>query len=232
MSKFGSWLEEYFGIPADKVADGASGKTVPPASKKSTDFHVLRVQPTPNTNAFQFVINAPIISAGTKTFENTDDAKGDPLAEALFQIYGVESVYLKESFVTVTKSETIGWHMIFERVGETIENKIRYYDTPDGKETTRKEAETILDKFHKEDFPNYNEQEKTLIVEAVLDQAIRPALANDGGGVDILGIEGNVIKVHYQGACGTCPSSTTGTLSYIETFLKDTLHSDLTVQAQ
>ena len=121
---------------------------------------------------------------------------------------------------------------IFEKIGETIENKICYYEISEEKETTREEPETILDKFHKEDFPNCNEKEKTLIVEAVLDQAIRPALANDGGGVDILGIEGNIIKVHYQGACGTCPSSTTGTLSYIETFLKDTLHPDLTVQAQ
>ena len=232
MSKFGNWLEEYFGIPADRVDDGASGKTVPPASKKSTDFHVLRVQPTPNPNAFQFVINAPIIDYGTKTFENTDDAKGDSFAEALFQIYGVESIYLKENFVTVTKSETIGWHTIFEKIGETIENKIHYYENSGEKKTTTEEPETILDKFHKEDFPNCNEKEKTLIVEAVLDQAIRPALANDGGGVDILGIEGNIIKVHYQGACGTCPSSTTGTLTYIETFLKDTLHPDLTVQAQ
>ena len=114
----------------------------------------------------------------------------------------------------------------------TIEKNIHYYDTSDNKEPAKEKPEAILDKFHKEDFPNCNEKEKTLIVEAVLDQAIRPALANDGGGVDILSIEGNVIKVHYQGACGTCPSSTTGTLSYIETFLKDTLHQDLTVQAQ
>ena len=232
MSKFGNWLEEYFGIPADKVADSASGKTVPPSSKKSADFHVLRVQPTPNPNAFQFVINAPIIGYGSKTFENTDEAKGDSFAESLFQIYGVESIYLKEDFVTVTKSATIGWHTIFEKIGQTIEEKIRYYDISDKEKTSKVKPKTILEKFHKEDFPNCNEEEKTLIVEAVLDQAIRPALSNDGGGVDVLGIEGNLITVHYQGACGTSPSSTTGTLSYIETFLKDTLHPDLTIQAQ
>ncbi len=232
MSKFGNWLEEYFGIPVDGVDDSPSGEKIPLDSKKPTGFHVLRVQPTPNPNAFQFVISAPVIASGTRTFDNTDDAKGDSLAEALFQIYGVENVYLKESFVTITKSETIAWHTIFEKIGETIENKMRYYETTDKIETIREKPETILDKFHKEDFPNCNEKEKILIVEAVLDQAIRPALANDGGGVDILGIEGNIIKVHYQGACGTCPSSTTGTLTYIETFLKDTLHPDLTVQAQ
>ena len=228
MRKFKNWLEEWFGIPIDD--DHYSEAKTPSGSKKSSEFHVLRVQPTPNPNAFQFVINAPIIDSGARTFSSVDEAKGDPLIEALFQIYGVENIYLKESFVTITKSETIGWHTIFEKIGETIEEKIHYFDSLAEKEVI--EDKTILDKFHKEDFPNCNVEEKILIIEAILDQAIRPALANDGGGVDVLGIEGNVINVHYQGACGTCPSSTTGTLSYIETFLKDTLSQDLTVIAQ
>jgi len=232
MSKFQNWLEEWFGIPAKESQDSGLATKTPTGSKRSNEFHVLRVQPTPNPNAFQFVINAPIISAGTKTFSNADEAKGDSLAEALFQIYGVENIYLSESFVTITKSETVGWHTVFEKIGETIEGKIHHYDAIDTKKVAADKPETILDKFHKEDFPNCNVEEKMLIIEAVLDQAIRPALTNDGGGVDVLGIEGNVINVHYQGACGTCPSSTTGTLSYIETFLKDTLHPDLTVIAQ
>ena len=232
MSKFRNWLEEWFGIPAEDDHRSDSTITTPIVSERSSEFHVLRVQPTPNPNAFQFVINTPIILAGTKTFANADEAKGDPLAEALFQIYGVENIYLKESFVTITKSETVGWHTVFEKIGETIEEKIHHYDALDEKKVDAGKPEAILDKFHKEDFQNCNVKEKVLIIEAVLDQAIRPALANDGGGIDVLGIEGDVINVHYQGACGTCPSSTTGTLSYIETFLKDTLHRDLTVIAQ
>ena len=232
MSKFQNWLEEWFGIPAKESQDSGFATKTPTGSKRSNEFHVLRVQPTPNPNAFQFVINGPIISAGTKTFSNADEAKGDSLAEALFQIYGVENIYLKESFVTITKSETIGWHTVFEKIEETLEEKVHNYGALDEKEVTTDKPETILDKFHKEDFKNCDVKDKMLIIEAVLDQAIRPALTNDGGGVEVLGIEGNVINLHYQGACGTCPSSTTGTLSYIETFLKDTLHRDLTVIAQ
>jgi NFU1 iron-sulfur cluster scaffold homolog, mitochondrial len=232
MSKFRNWLEEWFGIPANKESVNGTVLKTPSASRQSRGFHVLRVQPTPNPNAFQFVINAPIIGAGDKTYTNADEATEDPLAKALFQIYGVENIYLKESFVTITKSETIGWHTIFEKIGETIEEKIHYYEAIDLKKIVEDKPESILDKFHKEDFPNCDVKEKIQIIEAVLDQAIRPALANDGGGVEVLGVEGNVISVHYQGACGTCPSSTTGTLSYIETFLKDTLHPDLTVIAK
>ena len=232
MSKFRNWLEEWFGIPAEENVDDTSALKNPSASGHVNKFHVLRVQPTPNPNAFQFVINAQIIANGSKTFTNADVAKGDPLAEALFQIYGVESIYIYESFITITKSETIGWHTVFEKIGETIEEKAQYYHTADENEIAQNKPEMVLDKFHKEDFPNCDVKEKILIIEAVLDQAIRPALANDGGGVEVLGIEGNVINVHYQGACGTCPSSTTGTLSYIETFLKDTLHRDLSVVAK
>ena len=188
MSKFRNWLEEWFGIPSDEEARNSATKTLS-SSRKSNEFHVLRVQPTPNPNAFQFVINAPIIDEGTKTFANADEAIGDPLAEALFQIYGVENIYLKESFVTITKSETVGWHTVFEKIGETIEEKIHHYDALDEKKVTADKSETILDKFHKEDFQNCNVKEKMLIIEAVLDQAIRPALTNDGGGVDVLGIE-------------------------------------------
>jgi len=232
MSKFRNWLEKWFGIPAEENDDNSSAIKTSSASEQLNKFHVLRVQPTPNPNAFQFVINAQIIESGSKTFSNADEAIGDPLIEALFQVYGIESIYLNESFITITKSETIGWHTIFDKIGEIIEKKIHFYNSVDEKEIAQNKPETILDKFHKEDFSNCDVKEKVLIIEAVLDQAIRPALANDGGGVEVLGIEGNIINVHYQGACGTCPSSTTGTLTYIETFLKDSLHRDLTVVAK
>ena len=131
MSKFQNWLEEWFGIPTNESQDSNFATKTLTGPRRSNQFHVLRVQPTPNPNAFQFVINAPIISTGTKTFTNADEAKGDPLAEALFQIYGVENIYLKESFVTSTKSETVGWHTVFEKIGETIEEKMHHYETLD-----------------------------------------------------------------------------------------------------
>ncbi len=43
-------------------------------------------------------------------------------------------------------------------------------------------------------------------VEAVLDK-IRPFLQADGGSVELVGIEGSVVKVRLMGACGSCPMS-------------------------
>lgn len=43
-------------------------------------------------------------------------------------------------------------------------------------------------------------------VETVLDE-IRPYLIADGGNVALHEIDGNVVKLKLQGACGSCPSS-------------------------
>ncbi|CAN4110711.1 unnamed protein product [Withania somnifera] len=45
-------------------------------------------------------------------------------------------------------------------------------------------------------------------IETVLDE-IRPYLISDGGNVALHEIDGNVVKLKLQGACGSCPSSVT-----------------------
>jgi len=44
-------------------------------------------------------------------------------------------------------------------------------------------------------------------VETVLDE-LRPYLMSDGGNVELVEIDGPVVKLRLQGACGSCPSST------------------------
>ena len=44
-------------------------------------------------------------------------------------------------------------------------------------------------------------------VEKVLDE-LRPFLMADGGNVEVVEIDGPIVKVRLQGACGSCPSST------------------------
>ncbi len=44
-------------------------------------------------------------------------------------------------------------------------------------------------------------------VEVVLDE-MRPYLMADGGNVELVEIDGPIVKLRLQGACGSCPSST------------------------
>ena len=193
-------------------------------------YRIVRVQPTPNPDAFQFILNGKVIGDGTKTFDSPEDSVNDILAKALFGIFGIQSIYLKENFVTITKSNTVGWHTLMEKTGHTLEEHLSFYEKGDEPEHAE-DIHPILEAFKKEDFFNYDRDRQTEVVNALLDVSIRPALANDGGGINILAIEGKQIKIHYQGACGSCPSSTTGTLQYIEQFLQEAIHPEIEVQA-
>ena len=44
-------------------------------------------------------------------------------------------------------------------------------------------------------------------INEILDERIRPALAGDGGWLEIMGLKENTLTIKYQGACGSCPSS-------------------------
>jgi Fe-S cluster biogenesis protein NfuA len=59
-------------------------------------------------------------------------------------------------------------------------------------------------------------------VETVLDE-LRPYLMADGGNVELVELEGPIVKLRLQGACGSCPSSTMTLKMGIERKLRDVI---------
>ncbi|MEA5479894.1 NifU family protein [Pseudanabaena galeata UHCC 0370] len=57
-------------------------------------------------------------------------------------------------------------------------------------------------------------------VENVLDE-LRPYLMSDGGNVELVEIEGPIVRLRLQGACGSCPSSAMTLRMGIERKLKE-----------
>ncbi len=72
--------------------------------------------------------------------------------------------------------------------------------------------------------------EKVRRIEAVLDGQVRPALASDGGGLDLVDLKDEELWVQYHGACGSCSSSIGGTLQFIQDSLNNHLGTGLRVQ--
>ena len=59
-------------------------------------------------------------------------------------------------------------------------------------------------------------------VERTLDE-VRPYLMADGGNVEGVEIDGPIVKVRLQGACGSCPSSTMTLKMGIERKLREAI---------
>lgn len=76
-----------------------------------------------------------------------------------------------------------------------------------------------------------NPVQKIALIQKVLDEEVRPVLIADGGDVELYDIEGDLIKVLLQGACGSCSSSMATLKNAIEARLRDRVSIDLVVEA-
>jgi NifU-like protein len=78
-----------------------------------------------------------------------------------------------------------------------------------------------------------SEADQIAQIEIALDAKIRPALLADGGNVKVVEVvEGEKVIVQYQGACGSCGSSTGATLSFMENALRQDVYNGIYVVPQ
>jgi Fe-S cluster biogenesis protein NfuA len=191
-----------------------------PVDKKA--LKVIRTRETPNPKALQFVLNTQILENGYRSFTSEIDSVGDAMATALLKHEEIKSIYVMKNFVTITVGNEADWHHLKTPIWETIDEKVHVYPS----ETTEKKLDIDVSDFHA-----LPQEKKLEAIEMVLDRSIRFQLSQDGGGVDLKGLEGNEVQIHYQGACGDCPSSLTGTLQHIDRLIKQQLDADLTVKS-
>jgi NifU-like protein len=96
------------------------------------------------------------------------------------------------------------------------------------------EIEKIIKDFwsgkEKIDFNSMTMVEKIKIVEKILNEEINPKLKADGGFMDLVDIEGNIIKVKFLGACSNCPTSTVTFKEVVEKELKNRIKGDIEVR--
>lgn len=178
---------------------------------------MLKVQDvdlTPNPQALKFIISERLLKKESRSFKNISEAQNDPLAKGIFEINGVVSVFYMDKFITIEKEPAVAWGQI------------------------QKPFVEFIDKFDKSlipaesEGPKLSSQEETELlkkINEVLDQRVRPALAGDGGGLEVRGLDGLTLKIKYQGACGSCPSSIRGTLSAIENLLRREINPEIEV---
>jgi Fe-S cluster biogenesis protein NfuA len=72
---------------------------------------------------------------------------------------------------------------------------------------------------------------RLLRINEMLDEKIRPYLASDGGWLEVLSLQEHTLTIRYQGACGSCPSSLTGTLMGIESLIRQEIDPEIEVVA-
>jgi Fe-S cluster biogenesis protein NfuA len=186
------------------------------ASGSTVDI-LVRVQPTPNPNALKFVVNVPVKTEGKATFTRPSEAFGIRLAEDLFMIEGVRQLHFFENVVTVTYADDADVDTLRLEVTAVLQSRLPIHDPGFLVEEEKK-------KIDRSQLPP-----DIQAIEEILDNTVRMYLQGDGGDIEIVSLKEKQLEVRYQGACGTCPSSTSATLDAIQGILREQFDPDIEI---
>lgn len=173
---------------------------------------IAEIEDTPNPNAKKFILRDPLTWGISRSYDNPAQARGDALAEELFDIEHVTNVFYVDRWITVTQDGRAAWPELLRELA----GPIRAAPAADAQTAQLASAAAV---GASADLSPADQQRLEQINE-LLDREIRPYLQGDGGDLYVIGLEGDRLTVHYQGACGSCPSSLSGTLVGIENLVR------------
>ena len=72
----------------------------------------IETEQTPNPATLKFLPGRVVMDAGTADFASLAEAVRSPLAERLFQVEGVQRVFLGQDFISITKAPDKEWFVL------------------------------------------------------------------------------------------------------------------------
>jgi NFU1 iron-sulfur cluster scaffold homolog, mitochondrial len=179
---------------------------------------LIYTEQTPNPESLKFVTNR-MLFRGTAEFKELEQARlWSPLAEELYSLPFVKSVYICNNFITVTKEFNFSWDDIMLKLKENLKT---YLD--DGKvilnegyeeAKAKEEAENMVD-------AGYDPEDATIVtkIKELIETYVKPAVEMDGGNIEFRKFENGAVYLAMQGSCSGCPSSTVTLKTGIEGML-------------
>src|ERR1700694_1876997 len=142
----------------------------------------IQTEATPNPATLKFIPGRAVLDSGTMEFVNREAAVRSPLAEKLFGVPGVTSVFYGSDFVTVTKDDGDWQHLKPAILGAIMEHYMSGAPLlADGSVGSDEAAD--------EDGEFFNEAgaDTVATLKDVIGHRVRPAVASDGGDITFRG---------------------------------------------
>ena len=178
------------------------------------------IEETPNPNAVKFILREPVTNGVARQYGSAELAENDALAKSLFDVGHVVSVFYMDSMITVEKDEEADWDELLPALAVPIRAAEAVSSAAAAAAAVGGPIAALT-----------SDDPRLLKINEILDEKVRPALMGDGGYLEIIGLKEHTLSIRYQGACGSCPSSLTGTLMAIESMLKQDVDPELEVVA-
>ena len=181
----------------------------------------IQTEETPNPLTLKFIRGKVLLENGTQEFKSKKAAKSNSLANMLFEDENVDGVFIGKDFITITKSDQVNW----DSLKPSILSKIHDF-LSSGKEIENQNKKNEIKE-------NYNKKDLEIVkqIKGLLEERIKPAVAQDGGDISFVKFDNGVVYLELRGACAGCPSSTITLKSGIENMLKYYIPEIVSVEA-
>ena len=168
----------------------------------------IQTEETPNPESLKFLPGVSI-SNMPMNFLDESQAVNAPLAQKLFELSYVKSVFLGYDFITITKQEDNKWEVIKAEILVTIMDFLVSGIEPVVKATSKplNVAPADEDKVSKQ-------------IREIIEERVRPSVMQDGGDIVFHDFKDGIVRVELHGACSGCPSASVTLKNGIENMLK------------
>lgn len=185
---------------------------------------IADIQETPNPNAVKFILKEPVSSGTSHSFKTIESGADDKLAKSIFNVGDVVSVFYMDKMITVEKTDDAEWDELLPTLAVPIR-------AAEAVQVTNGRAKGAAAAVGGAIAAAASDDPQIARINELLDERIRPYLASDGGWLEVLELQDATLTIRYEGACGSCPSSLTGTLMAIENMIKEEIDPAITVVA-
>ena len=175
----------------------------------------IQTEATPNPATLKFIPGRTVLGSGTMEFTSREAAARSPLAERLFDVAGVTSVFYGSDFVTVTKDDSDWQHLKPAILGAIMEHYMSGAPLLADGSAGSDEATDEEDEFF-----NDEDAETVATIKDLIETRVRPAVAKDGGDITFRGFKDGIVYLNMKGSCAGCPSSTATLQHGIQNLLK------------
>ncbi len=170
----------------------------------------IQTEETPNPGTLKFLPGCSVTGGVPVDFPTRDAGARSPLALGLFAVDGVAGVFLGSDFITVTKAPGRDWATLKPMLLSAI---MEHFTS--GRPVLVQGGEPSADAPGTDEDSDIVRQIKDL-----LDQRVRPVVAQDGGDITFHGFSNGVVYLTMKGSCSGCPSSVATLKNGIENMLR------------
>lgn len=165
---------------------------------------IIETQTTPDSNVLNFYPPQQLLPEQQAYFIDSKSLRKSPLAENLFDIGGIKSIFITHDMISVTKEDKSDWKTIKPQILAEIMDFIT-------------SGENII--ISSEATTKNNDDTISLII-SLLNARIRPTIQKDNGDIQFRDFEDGVVYVEMLGRCIGCPYASRTLKDGVEKILK------------